>query len=49
MSRFYNLFGILAISTFAWAQYHGYSPFDDVADGRSGGGSSSGSHRIYHK
>jgi len=31
MSRFYLIFGILALSLFSYAQYRGVGLFDDVA------------------
>lgn len=38
---------VLAFCLFAYAQYRGLSPFDDVADSRHGSGH--GSSRTYHK
>lgn len=47
MSRVYVLLGLLALSIFTWAQYKGYSLFDNVASGRSS--SAAGARSIYHK
>lgn len=47
MSRIYALLAAMALAGFAWVQHNGYSLFDNVASGRSGGGS--GARSIYHK
>ena len=43
----YIIFGVLAVSVFANAQYHGYGLFDDTASGNYARGS--GSHTTFHK
>ena len=48
MSRVYAFLGAMALASFSWAQYNGYSLFDNVASGQSSGGGS-GSRSIYHK
>ncbi|MDR0564862.1 MAG: hypothetical protein LBG78_08025 [Azoarcus sp.] len=43
----YSIFTALALALFAWAQYHGYSVFDDVAGERASGHSDV--RRVFHK
>lgn len=47
MSRIYAFLAIVALAGFGWAQYNGYSLFDNVASGRSTSGS--GVRSIHHK
>lgn len=47
MSRIYAFLAAMALAGFSWAQYNGYSLFDEVAAGRGSGGS--GARSIYHK
>ncbi len=47
MSRVYAFLAAMALASFSWAQFNGYSLFDNVASGRSTGGS--GARSIYHK
>lgn len=49
MHKFNLITGILALSLFSYAQYQGWSMFDNVANASGHSSGSSGSSRIYHK
>lgn len=47
MAKVYLVVGLLSLSVFAWAQYHGIGLFDNVAD--SSLARSSGQRNTFHK
>lgn len=49
MARAYLLLGLLLLSVFALAQYHGVGAFDDTGGIRSGSWGGGGSGHAHHK